>query len=164
MTVTRWVIRRRGDGMYLNDAMRFVQELSEECFRGGGIRLQDGEERISVSVTISPVGAPGGARERVARILVHEMDLDADGEERVRPEENGIALAIADRILAALDAAPRPVEALVAAAQRILDEIARGRLGSIGALHNVYCAHIPVEGVAALSAALAAMKAKEAKT
>ena len=118
MTMTRWVVRRTGDGMYLQGIAYFGPIEDDDMprlfmtDRGALACTPDGVEVEvePVSVTISPVGAPGGARERVARILVHEMDLDADGEERVRPEENGIALAIADRILAALDAAPRPVE------------------------------------------------------
>ena len=72
------------------------------------------------------------------------------------------ALRIVRALLALPDDGAALREALVAAAQRILEEIAGGRLGSIGSLHNVYCAHIPVERVAALSAALAG--AKEAKT
>ena len=107
MTMTRWVVRRRGDGMYLQGIAYFGPIEDDDMprlfmtDRGALACAPDGVEVEveQVSVTISPLGAPGGARERV----IHLLDVETSLEQGKRAE-------LADRILDALDAAPRPVE------------------------------------------------------
>ena len=102
MIVTRWVIRRKSDGMYLNQTgvCYGAKELKDAgIFPEHSAVWPNDEEVIPVSVTISPLGTPGGARERV----IHLLDVETSLEQGKRAE-------LADRILDALDAAPRPVE------------------------------------------------------
>ena len=166
MTVTRWVVRRRGDGMYLQGIAYFGPIEDDDMPR---LFMTDREalactpdgvevEVEHVSVTISPLGAPGGARERVAReLFAFVVGDDIDRTSQSLCDEY---LTEADRILAALDAAPRPVEALVAAAEKLVS-------GMDCDYHDtaIICGEKTEEepcGVCALRAALAAMK--EAKT
>jgi hypothetical protein len=119
-------------------------------------------EAIPVSVTISPVGAPGGARERVAEALRTTYGGVSDGETAA---DLDVWLKDADRILAALNAAPRPVEALVVAYEEYI-ALLNAEIGSLVGLADIHgwkserveAGKAAREKIKVARAALAAMK------
>jgi len=189
VTVTRWVIYREGEGYWhvADDGDTKYGALSDACLCATTFHLEEeGDEWQAVSVTISPVGAPGGARERVAKALDvelaqtgwegsedivtcdgHPIGGTVDGRYRQAFDRWWPALQeiLLDRILAALNAAPRPVEALVEI-ENAWDAIIESAGHILMPAGEKLIEWVPLMNKLrdGFDAALAAMQAKEEKT